>query len=279
MKTATALCLAIFLLGQAAVAQTVIYNSLPDPAPYNLPSLGYEAESLSEVGNEIVFAGTERQLTTVTIGMSTWSKASDYIDSNGNKLVPSSPVVMDLGGYYHTVTLNIYNAGQNGAVGSLITSKSIDAYIPWFPNNNPSYHGMLFNLSYDFTADDVVLPDDVIFTVAFDTQNHGFDPTGVSAPYNSLNYALSTGTTIGTDVDADGIYLNGTNASMYNDNGAGGTGTLRSDPAGWQGYTPAIQVQAVQAVPEPAVVWSFLFACAVLLGIRARRRMVSALHS
>ena len=59
--------LAGVILATAAVsahADDVIYDSVPDPLPDNLLSLGYQATQTAEFGDHIAFGGIERLLST-----------------------------------------------------------------------------------------------------------------------------------------------------------------------------------------------------------------------
>ncbi|MBI2356983.1 hypothetical protein HYV12_02970 [Candidatus Dojkabacteria bacterium] len=46
--------------GVVEAASAVVYNSIPDPLPGNVPSLGFEATSTSEFGGQVSLVGTER---------------------------------------------------------------------------------------------------------------------------------------------------------------------------------------------------------------------------
>src|ERR1700719_1208523 len=97
----------------AAAGAAVIYDSIPNPLPGNVPSLGYQALQTAEFGDLIQFDGTSRALSQVSIVMSDWALASDY------------PAFPGAGGpaWNHPLTLNLYNvdnSGPNPAPGALI---------------------------------------------------------------------------------------------------------------------------------------------------------------
>jgi len=225
--------MALFTLGVASACNAdVIFDNTPSPLPGNVPSLGYQANQTSEFGNEISFAGTDRNLTNVQIVMSDWANQSDY------------PGVGDANGYDQSITLNFYNPGSGTGVGSLIASKTETVHVPWHTSNG--FSGTAFPVDFDFTG--TVLPDTVIFGVAYNTQTYGANPTGVSGRYISLNYGLAdVAPTIGTDVNPDDAYWNTSQASNYADGGAAGVGIFRED-TDWSPYAAIIQVNAV---PEP----------------------------
>jgi hypothetical protein len=94
----------------------------------------------------------------------------------------------------------------------------------------------------------ITLPNEIVYGLAYNTQTHGYNPTGVAGPYNSLNFGLNTvAPSVGVDVNSDSVFWNTSFAGFYTDGGAGGVGTFRTDTA-WSPYVPAIEFRAV---PEP----------------------------
>ena len=61
-----------------SAAASAIYDSIPAPLAPNVPSLGYEATSTIEFGDNIAFAGTNRFVTNVTVTMSAWAYHSQF---------------------------------------------------------------------------------------------------------------------------------------------------------------------------------------------------------
>jgi hypothetical protein len=242
----TIVFLAVTLLvpGSVLAAETAIYDSIPDPLPPNLPSLGYQATQTSELGDHIIFAGTERVLNSVTVTMSNWALNSTYPD-------------MEAAGFTHPITLNIYEVEKTGitpAVGTLITSLTQDFLIPWRPEADPTcpggtawrasngncYNGYAVNIVFDFSTQSITLPDEIIYGLAYNTNTWGADPIGENGPYESLNFALSSANAAGTNVDPDDVFWNTETAAWYADGGTGGVGIFRRD-TNWAGYVPAIR--------------------------------------
>src|SRR6478609_8880652 len=63
----------------STTAQTVIYKSLLKPLPANLPSVGAEAYSFNEYGDEITFApSTPRNVKKVIVTLSSWGCESGH---------------------------------------------------------------------------------------------------------------------------------------------------------------------------------------------------------
>ena len=231
-------------------ANRIIYSAVPDPLPPNLPSLGYEATQTAEFGGLV---GVDRPfaLADATVAMSDWALASDYPG-----LSPS--------GWSLPITLNLYNIDSSSGTpqpGSVIASVTQTVSIPWRPPADPTcpgqtawragdgncYNGLAFPIAFDLGG--VTVPTEFIYGVAFNTQNWGYNPTGLPGPYNSLNFALTTAPpTAGTNPLPGTAYWNTRNAGDYADGGAGGTGTFRQDSK-WSPYSGSIEFSA--DMPEP----------------------------
>ncbi len=256
MVIETSLCrrVAVAALYSALLALPVtagtIYDNIPSPMPPNVPSLGYQANQVSEFGNLVAFGGTDRQLSSVTVLMSDWALASTY-----GSLNPT---------WDYPLTLNLYNVDNSGPTtepGSLIASVTQTFAIPWRPeadvtcsggtawraSDGSCYNGLAFTVTFDFTG--TTVPDQIIYGLAFNTTTYGSQPTGQLGPYDSLNFGLTTAApTTGGNPLPGTVYWN--NSSMN-----------------WS-YTGTV---AFDTVPEPA---TCLLLGAGLLGmcVLARRR-------
>ncbi len=260
----------------------VTYNSVPDPMPGAFPSLGFAATSTQELGDHILLDGTARDLSSITLGLTNWSCENDFAYNSGTgewedtRANDEACVTTPGSSFEHPITLNIYEVDKSGsdpAVGSLITTKTINADIPFRPSwdsvnctesgetpdtNQPfggkwydpeldkCTNGYAFNISYDFSADGITLPNEVIISTAYNTQTHGYAPIGKQGPYNSLNVSLTeSDPSIGTNVDPDDLFWNTKNASWYTDGGAGGVATFRRD-TGWSPYALVLSAEMAQ---------------------------------
>ena len=237
-------------VGPANAAST-IYDSIPAPLPPNVPSLGYEATSTTEFGDDIIFAGTDRFVTDVTVTMSAWAPYSDF-------------PAMDPGGWTHPITLNIYavdDSGPDPAVGPLLHSVTQTLPIPWRPEADPTcpnptawrfdasncYNGFAFNIT--FNVNFMVSANEVIFGIVYNTADYGPAPIGAPGPYNSLNVGLRDTSgggdgpvPVGTDREVDALFWNTSFTGFYTEPCPGGT--FCRDTA-WTPYTPAIRFEAI----------------------------------
>jgi len=242
-----------------AFAGSLLYDSIPDPLPPNVPSLGYRATQTAEFGDLIQFdPGTSRGLLSVTALMSDWAMASTY----------GSPDP----GWYHPLTLNLYNVDNSSGTpqpGSLIASVTQTFFIPWRPEPSPGcgtawraadgncYNGMAFGVT--FNLNNLLVPDQLIYGIAFNTNTWGYKPIGAPGPYESLNFGLSTTPpTAGSNPLPDTAYWNTQTAANYTDFGAGGVGTFRQD-TNWTPYSGAVTF----ATPEPGSI--ILMGCGLML--------------
>jgi hypothetical protein len=252
---------------QPVLAGSLLYNSIPDPLPPNVPSLGYQATQTAEFGDLIQFdPGTSRGLWSVTALMSDWALASTHGSTDP--------------GWYHPITLNLYNVDNSSGTkqpGSLIASVTQTFFIPWRPEASPGcgtawraadgncYNGMAFEVT--FNLNNLLVPDQLIYGIAFNTNTWGAQPIGTPGPFESLNFGLSmTAPTIGSNPLPDTAYWNTQTASNYGDNGAGGVGTFRQD-TNWTPYSGAVAF----ATPEPGSMT--LMVCGLTLWLAVSRRM------
>jgi hypothetical protein len=262
-----------------------IYDATTSPLPPNLPSVGYQANQVSEFGNQVTFsAGSARALSQATVTMSSWACQSGSW-TNVCTTTPGST-------FAEPITLNIYNVGANNTVGSLITSVTQSFAIPYRPSSDPTdcpdatsewyssgtggcSNGLATNVT--FTLPNVIVPSSIIYGVAFNTSNYGAHPYGPSTAcaladncgYDSLNIGLTVANqpSVGTDPLPGTVYWNTATAGDYCDSGAAGSGTFRLDSpntapcwgttdssssAPW--YIPAVQFVATQVTPT--ITWA-----------------------
>ena len=248
-----------------------IFDSLLSPQTGGQVSLAMQATQAHQIGDEVTFAGTARGLDTVTVTMTSWACQSggNYTDDCVSAPGATFPV---------PITLKIYNEPASGLFtpGSLIVSKTATFDIPYRPSADPGhctgttnhgrwwdgtacYTGKSVDVTFDFSGDNVVLPNTVVYGIAYNTTNYGPNPIGTQpcnsqsggCPYDSLNVGLSTAIATGSKPYPGTIYYDSNTGGNYCDNGAAGTGTFRldsppGDPCWSPPYMPAVQFSASQ---------------------------------
>jgi hypothetical protein len=244
-------------------SERVVYDNIPSPAPGNVPSIGFAATSTSEFGGQVGLDGSARKDPTVKVLMSSWACKSGTWNAKNCITNPGST-------FTHPVTLNVYEVGDNNSAGDLITSETKTFTMPYRPTADDGTNcnganagkwwdgencnnGKAFKIEFDLDRD-VVLPDQVILGVAYNTSNYGESPLGnatacYSTPqgcsYDSLNVGTNPSPTKGQALPSENdAYQNSTWTGAYCDNGAGGVGTFRLDAGCWTGFLPAFEVSA-----------------------------------
>ncbi len=239
-----------------------VYSSIPDPLPANLPSLGGEAYSFGELGDQVQFAASGGKLGEVEVTMSDWACEEGHWNVTGEGACTTTPGT----GFEVPITFNIYEVGEEDAVGPLLATKTQTFFIPYRPSSTSEHgcdgqswydeasetcnHGLAMNISFDFASQELVLPEKVIYGVSYDTTHHGPEPVGEGAAcysssggcgYDALNIALAEEVLTGSQVHPGTLYWDSSYAGFYCDEGAAGTGTFRLDSpssACWSGLHP-----------------------------------------
>jgi hypothetical protein len=256
-----------------------VYNAIPAPQPYNLPSLGYQATQTAELGDLIQFEGGAASLTGATFLMSDWALASTYESSES--------------GYDFPITLNLYSVDDSSGTaqpGAIIASFTETFLIPWRPEADPTcpggtawraadgncYNGYAFPITFDLGG--VNVPSEIIFGIAFNTTTWGYSPTGESGPYDSLNVGLNDASdpTAGSRPLPDTLYWNTMSAGYYADGGAGGVGVFRQD-SNWSPYKVAAAFNADAPAPEPGSLTLLAGGLVFLIGVRRPARWYGSL--
>lgn len=219
--------------GTAQAASIVIYNSIPNPLPDDIASLGFEAAKTNEFGDQVSFAGSARALDTVTVTLD-----SQACQTGGDATCMTTPGAT----FSEPVTFNIYNVPTTGAggtypaPGSLIATLTTTFNIPYRPSADPACGnngwgascspGLATNITFDFTSQSITLPDNVVYGIVYNTSAYGPLPYGAGGPYDSLNVALSqdpTDLTAGSDPNPGNLFWNTSEADYYCDGGTAGS--------------------------------------------------------
>ena len=257
----------------------VAYNAIPFGAT-DCPgaSLGFEATSTREFGDEVTLAGTARSLVSLTVMFASYACETGYWN------FPTRPACFTTDGltFTHPVTANIYSVKDCSGTpcpDQLLATVTSDLTIPlrpsadnvkctgtdagkWFnPVSGKCQNSVSVLRTFDFTSQNATLPDTVIWTVAYNTTHYGASPIGElvpcfsssgGCPYDSFNVSAWTfpgAPYVGVDVDPDGAFINSNDVNQYCSN-ASLVGTLGLSTGGgscWTGFTPVGQIVTQQA--------------------------------
>lgn len=195
---------------------SLAYNPMPfNAVNCNNPSLGFEATQTNEFGDRVQLAGTARNLVSLQVLFASFACQSGQWNTGDCVTTPGAT-------FTHPVTANIYavdNSGPTPQPGALLATVTQDVTFPYRPSADPVNcpdPAQFFNPDADpvlvpnqcesskktvitfnnFVPPGVTLPDEVIWSVAFNTTHFGYDPIGEAAacfgtsggcPYDSLN--------------------------------------------------------------------------------------------
>jgi hypothetical protein len=231
-----------------AASSPVLYNSIVSPLPGNVVSQSFEATQTSQFGNAINLASSG-PLSNVVVTMSSWGCQTGNWNNDTCATTPGST-------FSTPITLNLYSLGAGGAVGSLIGTVTQSFAIPYRPSadnthctgtklgewyDTACHNGLAVNITFDFSAQHLVLPSSLIYGIQYNTSDYGPSPyghgtacamTAAGCGYDSLNVGLSTDSTAvttGTDVFPGKLYQDTKYAPYWCDGGAAGTGVFRLD--------------------------------------------------
>ncbi|MBK5332182.1 MAG: hypothetical protein JJD93_09435 [Ilumatobacteraceae bacterium] len=269
---ATRLCrvaVALVLLGVGVMVMPAVgVQAAPDPdavydsigvVPGNVASVGFEATSTSEFGDRIQVGPGPRQLSSVTVLMSSWAcQTGGWTGPIACSTTPGAT-------FTHPLTLTLYADNGTASPGGALATMTMNATIPYRPSADPvnctggrwfngttCYNGFAYPVIFQFPAG-TALPSRLIWGIAYNTSNHGYSPIGPAAcgtncPYDSLNVGAATLTTdpaSGTDVDPAGVFMNSASGGFYCDGGTGGVGVFRLDDACWTSNRPMARIDTL----------------------------------
>ncbi len=247
-------------------AGTIVYNNLPNTIPQSSPSLGFQANHTSEWGDLIQLSSGPAILTSGSILMDDWAHESDY------------PGVGTDSGWSWPITLNLYNVDDSTGTpqpGSEIYTITEEFNMPWAPVGQTGQDFLI-----TFSLPDIAVPSQFIYSVEYNTETFGPDPTGVAGPYVSLNVAANdiAPPQVGIRPNPDSAYLNGNNCAAYSDNCAGGpAGVFRQD-TDWTPYSLAGEFTADTSTPEPGT-FGLLCCAGIFCGLSLRTRRTTKTRS
>ncbi|MEO6122974.1 MAG: fibronectin type III domain-containing protein, partial [Ilumatobacteraceae bacterium] len=237
----------------AASVSSVAYDSIgPNPAPSYI-SLGFQATSAQEFGDLVELSPGPRNLDEITVQMVAWGCQS------GSGLSCVTDPANGPTSFSHPMTVKVYAVAgtpSNPTVGDELASVTQTVSVPFRPSASAACgdgrwqaadlvcrNGFGFTVDFDFIGTDTVLPEQVIWTIQYNTTNRGYNPVGGpctnNCAYDSLNVGADSrgnaGAFVGVDIDPDAIFWN-SSFDFYCDS-MSVLNTLRED-CDWTGNRP-----------------------------------------
>jgi hypothetical protein len=243
----------------AKIPRSVLYTST-QPGVANLPSVGVEAYSFNQIGDEVLLRRVAK-IKSVAVTLSSWACQTGAWNTGDCHT--------NAGATFTTpITLNIYKASSTntstGATtpGDLLATVTRTFTIPyrpsasthcssgaWFKNGQGCFNGIAHTIAWTLTGLKTKLPKDVVWGVSYNSDNSGPEPLhtlGGNAPEDSLNVGLSPKVRAGHQRYPGGLFWD----TRYPPNSCGtpfvpgdfnldnGTGDC------WTGFVPAVQFNA-----------------------------------
>jgi hypothetical protein len=240
-------------VAQAANAGAVLYDSTPAPGTVSIPSMGPEAYSFNQLGNEVLLHSHTAPIRHVSVTMESWACQTGSWQSSCTT-TPGAKFTVP-------ITLNLYrHAKSNSGTGEvkpgrLIASVTKTFRIKYRPSSSSTsesrflgtdgqYHnGIAQNIEFPVNRQ---LPNDVVWTVGYDTNTSGTNPLGHVSPADSLNIGLAPKVRVGHDRFPDSIFWD-TRYAGFTCGAPFVTGELNRDGAcngtanSWAGFVPAVR--------------------------------------
>ena len=252
-----------------AIYDSIVVNKSGKTSSY-IASEGFECCSTKEFGDGLVFTKFGAQLNVVSVILSSWGCESGFWYSDNCLTTKGS-------NFEEPITANVYavttSPSGSPAPGQLLATQTDDFYIPYRPsaNNQRCYgsalgafvgpvdkkcdFGLSVRISFNFKNANVVLPQEAIVSVAYNTSDAGYNPYGQNTPcftgpggcgYDALNVsAWGNGGFVGGNVDPNGVFDNFGYPSNYCNGTGNGSGMLQLDTPCWTGYHPEIEVTSI----------------------------------
>ncbi len=243
-----------------SLPRSVLYTSTQPGAP-NLPSVGVEAYSFNQIGDEVLLRRVTK-IKSVTVTMSDWACESGSWNTDDCLTTPGHT-------FPTPITLNVYKAsttdsgtGETTPGGLLLTVTKTFAipYRPsasshctggdagkWFKNGQGCFSGLAHNITFTLSGLKTKLPKDVVWGVSYNSDTSGPEPLGLSnSPQDSLNVGLAPKVRAGHQRYPGGLFWD-TRFAGFSCGTPFVTGDFNLDSAGgncWTGFVPAVQFNA-----------------------------------
>jgi len=261
LVSAAAVAVGVLAVPAQAAPNPRVFVSIPDQLPGNVVSQGFEATQTDELGDQIRLAPGKRALKTVTVVMSSFACETGHWSDGTCQTTPGAR-------FQEAVTFNLYQENEvtPDLPGTLIASRTKTFNMPYRPSADPvqcpdspnawystrdddCYNGKAFKIVFNFAQPNLVLPNELVYGIAYNTSTSGNTPDGVrpcqstpeGCPDDSLNVGIEAGLPKrGTDVYPDGVFI---------DQAAGGDcatdatvpDTFSLDACTWQGFNPMVR--------------------------------------
>ncbi|MEN8680721.1 MAG: hypothetical protein ABF391_11810, partial [Akkermansiaceae bacterium] len=171
-----------------------VFRRIPVVDQPSYASYGLNGTNDRALGDVVDLGGVNRHLESVEVALVSWSRAANWpglFAENGE-------------GYFHPLTLTIFRVvGEDLFLLEQVTEEFL---VPWRPatlddGGEYPFGGKSFRARFDFSGDRV-LSGKLALLISYNTGNGGFEPLGVTGPYDSLNVALSDlAVAVGSDDD------------------------------------------------------------------------------
>ena len=185
-----------------------VFDNTPVVLPLSYTSLAFSAQKVNALGNYVRLGGKARKAQSCEVILVNWARAAQY-----PALAAVNPE-----GFLHPIKVTLYAIAPDLQF-KFLTDVTRTVLVPWrpelLPNGQPyPFNGTAFRVNVDF-SEGIILPEQVLVMVDYNTESSGFDPIGTPGPYNQLNVALDgTIPAVGTDLNAD-VVLRVTNAGWF----------------------------------------------------------------
>ena len=243
----------------ASVPHSVLYTSTA-PGVGNIPSVGVEAYSFNQIGDEVILRRVAR-LKSVAVQLSSWACQSGAWNTGDCVTTPGAT-------FTTPITLNIYKASSVdpntgvGTPGPLLATVTRTFSIPyrpsasphctgaqageWFKNGQGCFNGLAHTIGFTLTGLKTKLPRDVVWGVSYNSNTSGPEPLGVPSPTDSLNVGLAPKVRAGQQRYPSGLFWD-TRVDSFSCGSPFVPGNFNLDNAGgdcWTGLVPAVQFNA-----------------------------------
>ena len=104
------------------------YNSIPSKVTGNVPSYGFQAYSIEELGDAVALGGTARKLSSMSVVFSSWASQSGSWNTGDAVTTPGATFDVP-------ITFNIY-ANNDGTKGDLLATKTQTVAMAYRPSTD-----------------------------------------------------------------------------------------------------------------------------------------------